>query len=122
MTPMKRLAIALMIGLGMALPAAAQVTPAPLAPPLASPPPQAPSSTLSPVLTNPRVVQTPYGRTTAPSTGSQGMSPLDQQKLQSYRSDLTSQQRALENQGVSVNAESYRNVQQQLNQLNNSPR
>jgi hypothetical protein len=100
----------------------AQTIPAPLSPPVSSPPPQMPGSSLSPVLTNPRLVQTPFGRTTAPSTAPQGVSPLDQQKLQSYRNDLTSQQRTLENQGVSPNAESYRNVQQQLNQLNNSPR
>jgi hypothetical protein len=115
-------AAAIIAGLAAAFPAVAQTTPAPLSPPLSSPPPQMPGSTLSPALTNPRLVQTPYGRTTAPSTTPQATSPLDQQKLQSYRSDLTSQQRALENQGVSPNAESYRNVQQQLNQLNNSPR
>jgi hypothetical protein len=122
MKTMKHLALALLIGAGAAFSAVAQVTPTPLAPPVASPPPQAAPSTLSPVLTNPRIVQTPYGRTTAPTTGTSGMSPLDQQKLQSYRGDLTSQQRALENQGASVNSEAYRNVQQQLNQLNNSGR
>src|SRR5215470_905063 len=114
MKPLNRLAIALMIGLGAALPAAAQLmptpvlppasaqfTPAPLPPPVASPPPPPTASALSPALMDPRIIQTPYGRTTAPSTAAQSMSPLDQQKLQSYRSNLTSQQRALENQGVS---------------------
>jgi hypothetical protein len=102
--------------------AAAQTTPAPLSPPVASPPPLAPSSTLSPILTNPALAQRPFGRATTPAAGARALSPLDQQKLQSYRSDLTSQQRALENQGASVNSEQYRNVQQQLNQLNGSSR
>ena len=41
--------------------------------------------------------------------------PIDQQKLQSYRNDLPSQQWLLQRQGVSPSSQYSREIQQQLN-------
>jgi hypothetical protein len=57
---------------------------------------------LSPALTNP-AVQTPYGRTAAAVNDAASNLTADQQKPNPSQR-LTSQQRALENQGVSPNA------------------
>lgn len=97
--------------------AVAQVSPMPVAPPVNPTPAPALSSPLSPILTNPGLALTPYAPRTAAPSGT-ALSPLDQQQLQSYRSQLNSQQRALDRQGVSPSSTQYRDVQQQLNQLN----
>ncbi|HEX3537013.1 MAG TPA: hypothetical protein VHU15_09615 [Stellaceae bacterium] len=95
----------------------AQTAPTPLAPPVSPTPVPAPPSPLSPILTNPGLALTPYApRAVAPSGAS--VSPLNQQQMQSYRNDLIGQQRALEQQGVSPASPQYRDIQQQLNQLN----
>jgi hypothetical protein len=91
-------------------------TPMPVAPPVSPALPQAPSSALSPVLTQPRLVHQPFGGATAPVPPPAATAPIDQQKMQSYRSDLLSQQRALDRQGISPGSVQYRDIQQQLQQ------
>ena len=95
----------------------AQIAPSPLAPPTSPTPVPASPSPLSPILTNPGLALQPYrpgGAGTVPPSAS----PLNQQQMQSYRTDLYSRQRALDQQGVSPGSEQYRDIQQQLNQLN----
>jgi hypothetical protein len=99
--------------------ASAQTPPVPLAPPIGAPPAASPASPISPILINPGLARSPVS---APAAPVPGPTPLDQQQMQSYRGDLVSRQRALEQQGVSPGAEAYRNVQQQLNQLNGAGR
>ena len=99
----------------------AQIVPTPVPPPVSSAPPPPPGSTLSPILTQPGLALQPF-RASPAAPGPQSPSPLDQQKMQSYRNDLIGRQRALEQQGVSPGAEPYRTNQQQLNQLNGSSR
>ena len=101
--------------------ASAQIVPTPVPPPVSSAAPPPPASNLSPILTQPWLAQQPF-RFYTPAPGAQSSAPLDQQKMQSYRSDLIGRQRALEQQGVSPGAEPYRTNQQQLNQLNGSSR
>jgi hypothetical protein len=96
----------------------AQTAPAPLAPPVSPVPVPAQPSPLSPILTNPGLALQPYAPRTASPSGP-SLSPLDQQQMQSYRNDLNSRQRALDQQGVSPGSSQYREIQQQLNQLNN---
>ena len=115
---MKRaLAAILVLSLaGAATAAEGQTTPMPVAPPVSPALPQIPGSAPSPILTQPGLVHQPFGGTTAPIPPPAATAPIDQQKMQSYRSDLLSQQRALDRQGVSPGSEQYRNIQQQLNQ------
>ena len=94
----------------------AQTPPAPVPPPVSPALPQIPGSAPSPILTQPGLVHQPFGGTTAPVPPPAATAPIDQQKMQSYRSDLLSQQRALDRQGVSPGSEQYRNIQQQLQQ------
>jgi hypothetical protein len=90
-------------------------TPAPLAPPINPGPAIAPPDGLSPLLSQPGpIFSTPragpsYRAATYPT-------PLGQQQMQSYRSNLLSQRWQLEQQGVSPDNERYRELQQQLNQ------
>jgi hypothetical protein len=97
--------------------AIAQTTPSPLAPPVSPTPVPASPSPLSPILTNPGLALQPYAPRVA-SPGNPSASPLNQQQMQSYRNDLIGQQRALDQQGVSPGSPQYRDIQQQLNQLN----
>jgi hypothetical protein len=99
----------------------AQTVPTPVPPPVSSVPSPPPASGLSPILTQPGLALQPF-RASPAAPGGQSPSPLDQQKMQSYRNDLIGRQRALEQQGVSPGAEQYRTNQQQLNQLNGSSR
>jgi hypothetical protein len=95
----------------------AQIAPTPVAPPVSPTPAPMPVAPLSPILTNPGLALTPYApRTAAPSGAS--VLPFNQQQMQSYRNDLTGRQRALDQQAVSPGSEQYRDIQQQLNQLN----
>jgi hypothetical protein len=119
---MKRtIATALVTLIAGMTPAAAQTTPAPVPPPVSPAMPPAPSSTLSPILTQPGLVQRPFGRT-APAPPPAALAPIDQQKTQTYRNDLLNQQRALDRQGVSPASDQYRIIQQQLQQPNPIPR
>lgn len=95
----------------------AQTTAAPVAPPASPGIAPAPSSSLSPILTQPSLVQQPFGRAAAPAPVQTAPAPIDQQKMQAYRNGLITEQRALEQQG-GFGSEQYRAVQQQLNQLN----
>ncbi|HEV2303614.1 MAG TPA: hypothetical protein VGR91_18775 [Stellaceae bacterium] len=93
--------------------------PVPLAPPTnPGPGPAPPSTGISPLLLG------PGAETSGPSAPTMAFpDPIDQQKLQSYRTDLLDQQRALDRTGVSPADPRYRDIQQQLLQLNNaSPR
>jgi hypothetical protein len=102
--------------------ASAQTRGEPLAPPVSPPQPPAPSSTVSPILTRPSLAQRPFLPRGPGAPAPAATAPIDQQKMQSYRNDLVSQQRALESQGIGLGSEQYRAVQQQLNQLNGSSR
>jgi hypothetical protein len=90
-------------------------TPAPLAPPTNPGPAIAPPDGLSPLLSQPRPISSApradpsYPAATYPT-------PLGQQQMQSYRSNLLSQRWQLEQQAVSPDNERYRELQQQLNQ------
>lgn len=90
-------------------------TPAPLAPPTNPGPAVAPPDGLSPLLSQPGSMYSvppagpSYPATTYPT-------PLGQQQMQTYRSDLQGQRWQLERQGVSPDNERYRELQQQLNQ------
>jgi hypothetical protein len=96
--------------------AQAQTSPMPVAPPVSPALPPLPSSAPSPILTQPGLVHQPFGGTTAPIPPPTATAPIDQQKMQSYRSDLLSQQRALDRAGVSPGSPQYRDIQQQLQQ------
>ena len=114
---------------GLCLPgwgmAGAQVPPAfaeaglPQPPPTTGAPAPAlpPGSAPSPILTRPGPVgRAPLGpHPSYPAASFPG--PLNQQKMQSYRTDLLTQQRRLEREGVSPASPRYRDIQQQLNQL-----
>ena len=117
-----KLALAAILVLSLSGIAAAQTAPMPVPPPVSPALPQIPGSAPSPILTQPGLVHQPFGGTTAPIPPPAATAPIDQQKMQSYRSDLLSQQRALDRQGVSPGSEQYRNIQQQLNQPNPIPR
>jgi hypothetical protein len=90
-------------------------TPAPLAPPINPGPAIAPPDGLSPLLSQPGpIFPAPRAGPSYPATTYP--TPLGQQQMQSYRSDLLSQRWQLERQGVSPDNERYRELQQQLNQ------
>jgi hypothetical protein len=101
--------------LPQSLPVAAPPPPAPLAPPI-NPgfAPAAPNG-LSPALTQ----SGPVYELPAPASPSypplQLPGPIDQQKLQAYRNNLSSQQWLLQGQGVSPSSQYSREIQQQLN-------
>ena len=113
---MKQLAAFFIVLLAGAAPVQAQNTPMPVPPPVSPAMPQPPGSAPSPILTQPWLLHQPFGRAAAPVSPPATTAPIDQQKMQSYRSDLLSQQRALENQGVSPGSPQYRDIQQQLQQ------
>jgi len=96
--------------------AQAQTTAMPVPPPVSPAMPQPPGSAPSPILTQPWLLHQPFGRGAAPIPPPAATAPIDQQKMQSYRSDLLSQQRALDRQGVSPGSPQYRDIQQQLQQ------
>ena len=96
--------------------AQAQTTAVPVPPPVSPAMPQPPGSAPSPILTQPWLLHQPFGRGAAPIPPPAATAPIDQQKMQSYRSDLLSQQRALDRQGVSPGSPQYRDIQQQLQQ------
>jgi len=99
----------------------AQNGPNPMAPPVSSPAPPAPSSTISPILTRPGLAQQPFHASPA-APAPQALAPVDQQKMQTYRNGLIIQQQSLERQGIGLDSDHYRTIQQQLNQLNGSSR
>jgi hypothetical protein len=116
-----KLAIAAIVLFAAAATAAhAQNVPNPMPPPVSSALPPAPSSTLSPILTQPGLAQQPFRPSPAPPP--QALAPVDQQKMQSYRNGLIIQQQSLERQGIGLGSDQYRTIQQQLNQLNGSSR
>jgi hypothetical protein len=90
-------------------------TPAPLAPPTNLGPAVAPPDGLSPLLSQPGPIS-PAPRAGPSYPAATYPSPLGQQQMQSYRSDLLSQRWQLEHQGVNPDNERYRELQQQLNQ------
>lgn len=90
-------------------------TPAPLAPPTNPGPAVAPPDGLSPLLSQPgSMYSAPPAGPSYPATSYP--TPLGQQQMQTYRSNLLSQRQQLEQQGVSPDNERYRELQQQLNQ------
>jgi hypothetical protein len=114
---MNRAIAALFLLLLPAMAARAQVMPTPVPPPASPIPAPVPVAPLSPVLTNPGLALQPFAPRAASPSGP-SISPLDQQQTQSYRNDLNSRQRELDRQGVSPGSSQYRDIQQQLNQLN----
>jgi len=91
-------------------------TPTPQAPPTNPGPAVVPPAGLSPLLSRPGLLFSP-GRPVGPSyPASPVPAPVDQQKTQSYRSDLVNQRFQLDRQGVSPGDQRYREIQQQLNQ------
>ena len=101
--------------LPQSLPGIAPPPPAPLAPPI-NPgfAPAAPNG-LSPSLTQ----SGPVYELPAPASPSyppqQLPGPIDQQKIQAYRNNLSSRQWLLQGQGVSPSSQYSREIQQQLN-------
>ena len=91
-------------------------TPIPQPPPTNPGPAVVPPAGLSPLLSRPGLLFSP-GRPVGPSyPASPVPAPVDQQKTQSYRSDLVNQRFQLDRQGVSPGDQRYREIQQQLNQ------
>jgi hypothetical protein len=90
-------------------------TPAPLAPPINPGPAVAPPDSLSPLLSQPGPIS-PAPRVEPSYPAATYPTPLGQQQMRSYRSNLLSQRWQLEQQGVSPDNERYRELQQQLNQ------
>jgi hypothetical protein len=91
-------------------------TPTPQPPPTNPGPAVVPPAGLSPLLSQPGLLFSP-GRPVGPSyPASPVPAPVDQQKMQSYRSDLVNQRFQLDRQGVSPGDQRYREIQQQLNQ------
>jgi hypothetical protein len=101
--------------LPQSLPAAAPPPSAPLAPPINPGFAPAPPNGLSPFLTQ----SGPVYELPAPASPSyppqQLPGPIDQQKMQAYRNNLSSQQWLLQGQGVSPSSQYSREIQQQLN-------
>jgi len=91
-------------------------TPIPQPPPTNAGPAVVPPDGLSPLLTQPSPVY-PTPRRAGPTyPASPVPAPVDQQKIQSYRNDLTIQRFQLDRQGVSPDNERYREIQRQINQ------
>jgi hypothetical protein len=101
--------------LPQSLPAIAPPPPAPLAPPINPGFAPAASNGLSPSLTQ----SGPVYELPAPASPSyppqQLPGPIDQQKLEAYRNNLSSQQWLLQGQGASPSSQYSREIQQQLN-------
>ena len=98
------------------LPGPVQVptTPAPLAPPINPGYAVAPPVGLSPILTQPGPAF-PLPQTVNPSYPPLSLpGPIDQQKMQSYRNNLRTQQRELQQQGIGPATQRAREIQQQL--------
>ena len=93
-------------------------TPAPVMPPINPGPATVPPAGLSPLLTQPGPIapEADQGIPAYPSPQFPG--PTGRQNLQAYRNRLLQQQWQLERSGVSPDSERSREVQQQLNQLN----
>jgi hypothetical protein len=92
-------------------------TPAPLAPPINPGYAAAPANGLSPLLTQPGPVYELPAPANSRYPQQQLPGPIDQQKIQSYRNDLRSQQWQLQRQGVGPGSTEFsREIQQQLNQ------
>ena len=92
-------------------------TPEPIAPPINPGPVTVPSAGLSPLLTQPGPLA-PEAEQEIPTYPSvQLPGPTGQQSLQAYRNGLLQQQWHLDRTGVSPGSERYREIQQQLNQL-----
>ena len=88
--------------------------PAPMAPPINPGYAVAPPVGLSPILTQPGAAF-PLMQTVNPSYPPLSLpSPIDQQKLQSYRNSLRVQQWQLQQQGISPATQRAREIQQQL--------
>jgi hypothetical protein len=118
---MKLAIAAIVLFAATATAAHAQTGPNPMPPPMSPALPPAPSSSVSPILTQPGLAQQPYrSRPAAPAP--QALAPVDQQKMQAYRNGLIIQQQSLERQGIGLGSDQYRTIQQQLNQLNGSSR
>jgi hypothetical protein len=108
-----RLAPALLAFVAATATAAAQ--PMPMAPPVAAPPVPATGSTISPLLTRPGPVIAAPAQPVPVYPAMPSPGPIDQQKSQSYRGDLSDQLRTLDNEGVSPGSEQYRDLQEELN-------
>ena len=91
-------------------------TPAPFAPPNYPGPAIAPPGGLSPLLSQPGSIYSTLPRAGPSYPAATYPSPLGQQQMQSYRTELLSQRWQLEQQGVSPDNERYRELQEQLNQ------
>jgi hypothetical protein len=97
----------------------ARPAPAPLPPPTSPSAPTAPSDGISPLLLEPGPVWVFPSNNPPPSPPSP-LGPIDQQKLSSYRMWLDGQERALERAGGNPNALLRQQIQQQLQQLDQS--
>ena len=91
-------------------------TPAPVAPPINPGPAIVPPAGLSPLLTRPELYA-PDAEQMRVYPSAQLPGPTGQQSLQAYRNGLLQQHWRLDRSGVSPDSERYREVQQQLNQL-----
>jgi len=104
--------------LPQSLPSAAPPPPAPLAP--LAPPINPGFAPAAPNGLSPHLTQTgPVYELPAPASPSyppqQLPGPIDQQKLQAYRNNLSSQQWLFQGQGVSPSSQYSREIEQQLN-------
>ena len=102
--------------LPQSLPAAATPNPpTPLPPPVNPGFAPAPPNGLSPLLMQSGPVYEPPAPVSPSYPPQQLPGPIDQQKLQAYRNNLSSQQWLLQRQGVSPSSQYSREIQQQLN-------
>jgi hypothetical protein len=96
-------------------PAPTPTAPAPMPPPINPGYAATPPNGLSPLLTQPGPV---YALPQPPNSSYPPLqlpAPIDQQKVQSYRNDLRSQQWQMQWRGLSPSSERAREIQQQLN-------
>ena len=89
--------------------------PAPLTPPINPGYVPAPPNGLSPLLTQSGPAYEPLAPVSPSYPLQQLPGPIDQQKVQAYRNNLSSQQWLLQRQGVSPSSQYSREIQQQLN-------
>jgi hypothetical protein len=101
-------------------PIAALPVPAPLPPPINPGAPAAPPQGISPLLLQPGPVFTLPQRASPSSPPPTFPAPIDQQKIGSYEIWLSGQLRLLERRGVSPDDLLFREIQQQLLQLDQS--
>ena len=92
-------------------------TPEPVSPPINPGPATVPPAGLSPLLTQPGPIAPEAEREIPPYPSVQLPGPTGQQSLQAYRNGLVQQQWHLDRSGVSPGSERYREIQQQLNQI-----